>query len=211
MSQIKAPAFLEDAFTTGFSAKDPDGDALQFTMVDIGRLNVKNGKIYACDPLALYLEEPFTTDFPKGEFPVQVALAHINDDERIGFARIKFADTKPVRWEYAVTDGQDVNELEKGEIFGYSVESGTGSFMDTSGYADYDNLYKEDAELSTVSKQLNETYEDTRAWLMWEGKNSNVAIFSTGYGDGLYATYIGYDTGGNICRLVSDFNMLEWK
>ncbi len=211
MSFIKTPAFLENAFTNGYSQMDPDDDNLKFSAVEIGKLNIKEGKIFACDPISLYMEEPFTAEFPKGQFPVEVAIATINDDdERIGFARIRFTDTKPVKWSYALTDGQDPAELEKDEIFGYGVDSGTGSFMDASGYTEYDNLYKEDVDLSTVSKEMEKAYKDTRTWLMWEGKTSNAALFTTGYGDGLYASYIGYDANGNICRLVTDFGLLEW-
>lgn len=207
-----APAFLEDAFTNGYTQKDIDGDLLTFTLKDIGRLTVKEGRIYACDPISLYLEEPFDIEFPKGQYPVQLALASINsDDERIAMARIKFTDTKPVKWTYALTEGQDVKDLAEDEIFGYDVDSGTGAFMDASGYVEYDSLYKEDLELSTISKELKNNYKDTRSWFMWEGKNSNVAIFTSGYGEGLYATYIGFDDYGSICRLVTDFGLLEWK
>jgi hypothetical protein len=209
---LKAPAFLETAFNPGFAQKDADGDLLQFSMVDIGRLNIKEGRIYACDPISLYLEEPFDIEFPKGQFPVQLAIAAINnDDERIGLARIKFTDTKPIKWTYALTEGQDVKDLQDDEIFGYDVDSGTGAFMDASGYVEYDSLYKEDLNLSTISREMRKTYKDTRSWLMWEGKNSNVAIFSSGYGEGLYATYIGFDDYGNICRLVTDFGLLDWQ
>ena len=209
---LNAPAFLETAFTPGFTQKDADGDLLQFAMVDIGRLNIKDGRLYACDPLALYLEEAFDIEFPKGQYPVQLAVATINnDDERVGLARIKFTDTRPVKWTYALTEGQDVKDLESDEIFGYDIESGTGAFMDSSGYVEYDSLYKEDINLSTISREMRKNYKDTRSWLMWEGKNSNVAIFSSGYGEGLYATYIGFDDYGSICRLVTDFGLLDWK
>ncbi len=209
---LDAPAFLETAFNPGFAQQDADGDMLQFSMTDIGRLTIKEGRIYACDPISLYLEEPFDIEFPKGQYPVQLAIASINgDDERIGLARIKFTDTKPIKWTDALTEGQDVKDLEEDEIFGYDVDSGTGAFMDASGYVEYDSLYKEDLKLSTISREMRKSYKDTRSWLMWEGKNSNVAIFSTGYGEGLYATYIGFDDYGNICRLVTDFGLLDWK
>jgi hypothetical protein len=29
-------------------------------------------------------------------------------------------------------------------------------------------------------------------------------------GDGRYATYVGYDDEGNICRLLSDFALINW-
>jgi hypothetical protein len=34
-------------------------------------------------------------------------------------------------------------------------------------------------------------------------------MFKSGWGDGFYATYIGYDKSGNICRLVTDFVVIE--
>jgi hypothetical protein len=34
-------------------------------------------------------------------------------------------------------------------------------------------------------------------------------MFKSGWGDGFYATYIGYDKAGNICRLVTDFVVIE--
>ena len=206
------PSFLEDAFTNGYAATDSDKDKFVFSTVNIGKLNVKEGKIYACDPISLYIEDVFTTEFPKGQFPVELAIATINnDDERTGFARIKFAETKPVKWEYALCEGQDVAELEADEIFGYGVDSGTGSFMDESGYREYDDLYKVDVGLNTITEAMELSYKDTRSWLLWERNGNNVALFTTGYGDGLYASYIGYDSAGNICRLVTDFGLLDWE
>ncbi|WP_409347192.1 DUF4241 domain-containing protein [Paenibacillus sp. MBLB4367] len=37
-----------------------------------------------------------------------------------------------------------------------------------------------------------------------------MAVFSSGYGDGLYPTYIGYDKAGRIARLTTDFGCL-WE
>lgn len=37
-----------------------------------------------------------------------------------------------------------------------------------------------------------------------------MAMFSTGWGDGSYASYIGYDAEGQIARLVTDFYLLDW-
>ena len=212
MANNTFPSFLEDAFATGYSSTDSDKDVFNFTPVPLGKLKVKEGKIYACDPISLFIEEPFTTDFPKGDFPIELAIATINgDDERIGFARIRFAETKPVKWALALCEGQDVAHLEQDEIFGYGVDSGTGSFMDASGYRAYDEIYKSDDGLTEISEALEITYRDTRSWLLWEKNGANAALFSTGYGDGLYASYIGYDSNGQICRLVTDFGLLDWE
>ncbi len=211
MAPQKFPAFLEDAFNNGYSKTDSDGDIFKFATTDIGKLNIKDGKIIACDPICLYFEDPFEADFPIGEYPVELAIASINDDDqRIGFARIKFSDAKPVKWDFALTDGQDPADLDGDEYFGYGVDSGTGAFMDTSGYAEYEQLYKDEEAFADLKDQIEQNYKDTRSWLLWQGAEGNAALFSSGYGDGMFASYIGYDEKARICRLVTDFGLLEW-
>ncbi|WP_153798783.1 DUF4241 domain-containing protein [Foetidibacter luteolus] len=204
--------FLENAFQNNFSHLEEEKNEYKFYRVDIGKLNVANGQIIACDPFLFNDDKPFDTVFPIGHFPIELAIACIDDDERIGFSRIKFSDKSPVRWTIAVTVDQDATKLSDDEIFGYGVDSGTGCFMDTSGaekYSDYLNQ-KED-NFNVVIDEMEATYKHTRSWLIWDRDGFNVAMYSTGWGDGLYATYIGYDSENSICRLVSDFGLLEWQ
>lgn len=35
-------------------------------------------------------------------------------------------------------------------------------------------------------------------------------LFSSGYGDGYYASYIGYDKDDEIVRLLTDFYVVDW-
>ena len=37
---------------------------------------------------------------------------------------------------------------------------------------------------------MEATYKLTRSWLLWDREDSNVAMFSTGWGDGLYVTLV---------------------
>ncbi len=210
MVPAKIPVYLEEAFSTGFTKTDADKDVFTFSMVEVGKLNVAKGKIIACDPICLYFEDPFIDDFPIGQFPVELAIAKINnEDECVGYARIKFSESRPVRWQLALTEGQDMSTLENDEYFGYGVDSGTGSFMDISGYQEYDELYKDEEAFNEVTQRLKENYKDTRTWLLWQGSEGNAALFSSGYGDGLYATYVGFDAAGKICRLVTDFALMD--
>lgn len=213
MKETKYPAYLEDAFTQGFSYTDEDSSVLSFYTVNIGSLNVADGKIIACDPIVFYEEPPFKTDFPKGRFPVELAIARIdNDDERIGLARIKFSDEVPVRWDCTLCDGQDLSALAPDEYFGYGVDSGTGGFMDTSAATVLLRELSRDPEFSDkLVEQMDKNYQDTRSWLLWEQNDANVAMFTSGWGDGLYASYIGHDEKGEICRLVTDFGLMDWE
>ncbi len=203
------PAFLETSFSEGFTHAS-DGHLYKFYAKEICKLQIKEGKIIACDPFLYNDDAPFTTEFPIGAFPVELSIAQINDDERVGFARIRFSDNKPVRWEMAVTEGQDVSTMDSEQIFGYGVDAGTGAFMDTSGGRELlAFLTKDNNNFQILIDELEITYTDTWSWLGWEQNGSNAAFFSSGFGDGVYATYIGYDADGGICRLVTDFCVID--
>ncbi|HEY0667387.1 MAG TPA: DUF4241 domain-containing protein [Sphingobacteriaceae bacterium] len=210
MRQRKVPYFLETAFTKDFVIVN-DGMDYSFYCEQIGFLSMKEGNVIACDPFLFYENKPFEEKFPVGKFPVELAIAKINDDERIGFARVKFTSSLPVNWSIAVTIAQDASDLADADILGYGVDSGAGCFMDTSGANRYLEFLKskEDNYLRVI-EDMEKNYCDTRSWLLWEMAGDNVAMFSSGWGDGLYATYIGYDDHGAICRLVTDFNLLSW-
>jgi len=204
--------FLENAFTDNYSYIDEEKTVYNLHCENIGKLNVVNGQIIACDPFLFNNDKSFDTLFPIGQFSVELAIANIKGDERVGFSRIKFSEKIPIRWTMAVTTDQDASNLTEEEIFGYGVDSGTGCFMDSSGAKAYSAYLKlKENNYNIVIAEMEITYKDTRSWLLWNKDSFNVAMFSTGWGDGLYATYIGYDNEHSICRLVTDFGLLEWQ
>lgn len=190
--------------------------SIVFTRHTIGTINITSGKIVACDGMVSYGSEPFKYDFPKGEFPVDLAVGKFsyNNDERVGFARIKFSDNQTVRWELALQNGQDMAQLGADEIYGYGVDSGTGCFMDIEGKHELDlflnptdpNEYAKN--LDVISKELERAGRPTWGHAIWERNGKNVVVFSSGVGDGFYATYVGYDAKNQICRLVTDFDLI---
>lgn len=46
---------------------------------------------------------------------------------------------------------------------------------------------------------------------MYNFKGNTIAAFTTGIGDGRFASYIGFDAAGKPCKLVTDFGLLKWK
>jgi hypothetical protein len=211
MLTIDVPNFLEEAFNKGYSYIESADIAYNFYAVHIGLLNVPSGKIIACDPFIFNEDEPFTIVFPIGQFPVELSIAKINNDERIGFARVRFSDNVPINWAMAVCGGQDVTILKPKEFFGYGVDAGTGAFMDETNakvFSEY--LAEKDDNFEKIIDEMEKTYKHTRSWLLWGRHGSDVAMFSSGWGDGHYATYIGHDIDNNICRLVTDFGLLDW-
>ncbi len=208
MSELQIPTFLETAFEPGTTNQSGPRQCT-FHTVNPGQLKIPSGQIVACDPFIMDAEMAFNTLFPTGEFPVNLAVAKFKDDERIAFARIKFSDAPPVSWNMALYEGDDITTLEADEIFGYGVDAGTGAFMDIAAAQELEEFLQETEEnYDLLSEEMDKTYAHTRSWMMWEGNAANAAFFSSGWGDGFYGSYIGYDANGNICRLVTDFGVV---
>ncbi len=205
----RIPPFIEKAFEKGFSHTDESNKQSFFYTEDIGVLKVKEGKIICCDPFWFNHDQPFTTAFPTGNFPVQLAIAQIADDERVAFARLVFSDQQPVEWTMAIIEGQDISTLGAEEFFGYGVDAGTGAFLDTSAAEEFYAYAKEKDSMKELSDEMEKNYKDTRDWFVWQRNDVNVAVFHSGWGDGSYASYIGRDKDGAICRLVTDFGVID--
>lgn len=217
-------AAFDKTFAPGFSAEtktELQGEALvekvPFKVVEAGRLKLPSGQICAADPfVALSDATPFTQHVPTGDFPVRLAVGEFpSGGSRVTFARVDFKSTPITRWSMAVVAGQDVKTLKRDHIFGYGVDAGTGSFFDPV-------AGKAAAELLKA---------DENAWEAWqtEGEangpkvigpysfllnlplgDANALMFHSGWGDGYYASWFGYDAEGDVVALVTDFATIDW-
>jgi hypothetical protein len=210
MTQLYIPKHLETAFDKGFTYKGESGKNYGFYTHLIGNIIIKDGYIVACDPFIYNNDLPFSNKFPTGYFPVELAIAQIGDDERVAFARIKFSNETPSSWTIAVCDGEDISKFNDDEVIGYGVDAGTGAFMDISGAEEFISfLTEKENNFQILIDEMEKNYKHTWDWLLWNRNNTNVAMFKSGWGDGVYATYIGYDGTGCICRLVTDFAVID--
>ena len=182
---------------------------------NIGMLNISSGKIVACDPFIISkYDHPYHQEVPIGEYPVSIVIAKnlANDDERIAAAIINFLSLKPEKWVMATKGNQNLCKLPENHVFGYGVDSGTGSFLDL----ETANMLVHN--FTTNANYFNELYEhfdknyiSTRSWVIYEAdsdKKLDVAMFSSGYGDGYYPSYWGYALDNSIVCLLTDFGIL---
>ncbi|WCD81472.1 DUF4241 domain-containing protein [Pseudomonas sp. TUM22785] len=199
---------FDAAFTEGYQVQVEGQDYRLHTQA-IGELELPTGQLVACDPL-VSCDGPFTQAVPKGRYPLQLAIARIGDDERVAFARIVFAPGPATRWEMALVKGQDPNTLAPDEFFGYGVDSGTGGFMDAAALRSYEARRDQEGEAfdKRLFAELDKTYQHTRSWYLLPTDAGNVALFSSGYGDGAYPSYFGYDADGRLVAVVTDFLLL---
>jgi hypothetical protein len=210
-SIIATPALFESAFSKGstFTGKK---SVARFYGVNIGTIKISSGHIIACDPM--HIDEygkPFTQVFPTGEFPVQLSIVNFGTKEEIAFARIKFSDAPVERWELALLKGQGPLPVGSEDIHGYGVDAGVGVFIDSAAneLLDFDAVSHNSDGL--LYQEMDKNYRNDWRYAIYSFKGHNLAAFTSGEGDGYYATYIGFDTRGNPCRLLTDFGLVNWK
>lgn len=169
-----------------------------------------SGRVLAADGLILD-GKPFTRKVNPGRYPLLLGVAKLGDDERVAFAMLRFSEERVTRWEMALTEGQDLAKLAKGEIFGYGVDSGTGCFCDPS----VQKMIEDSTSIQLkfplrVITEMKKANKPTRDWVHIETSGGSAALFSSGFGDGAYASYFGMDEEGKVVALVTDFAIVNW-
>lgn len=206
---------------------------------EMGMLNLPSGRVMACDPIAFAPYPPFTVTVEPGFYPGAIYIINYveNEDSRVALAAIFFSTQKAVRWEMALTS-EDLNPAELGpdDFFGYAVDAGTGGFMSAEAADYYAAKMHEDYELNRDKYEMNiggasvfigaffdnpvdeliekffETSVPTYGLLNEELQGSdglNMVLFSSGFGDGRYPSYFGYDQDDRVCCLVTDFLIID--
>lgn len=181
----------------------------------LGLLNLPTGKIVANDPLCFFETIPFEKPVAPGNYPVILYIHHIEDDRRVAFAEIRFTENLPYRFELALKERENAEELSEDDYYGYGVDSGTGGFMDKLTCDEFVSLLEtlEDGMLPELEEALNASYIDTYSTVNYKlpGQEHNLVVFSSGFGDGCYSSYWGYDEYDKLCCLITDFKTIENK
>lgn len=203
------PLIFETAFITGTTGK-LNKETLSLSGINIGKIKLSGGRLVACDPM--HIDEygiPFTQQFAKGEYPVQLAIAKLDLEERVAFARILLSDAPVVKWEFALQEGQTPLPLGLKKRHGYSVDAGVGIFIDEAAAKALDRKVVNDMD-GAVFAALDKHYRNDWKYSLYPFGEHNLAAFTTGLGDGYYSTYIGFDAEGKPCRVITDFGLVEW-
>ena len=213
------PEVLTGAFEAGFVGEAED-ERYPVRAIRIGQMNLSSGRLVLADPfLASARDEPLQLALPPGVYPVDVAVADAGESgQRVALARLLIADRPPVRWALAVTAGQDASTLRGDEIFSYGVDAGTGAFIDA-------------AALEWLAREYPPARNDAHAALLddWQTRGEaaagplgipygfalveqvgpgGIAMFSSGWGDGAYASWVGYDAEDRPVVIVTDFAVI---
>ena len=204
------PLLFEQAFVKG-TTQQVKNSTFNLYGITIGHLKIASGRIVLCDPL--HIDEygiPFTQTFPDGDFPVQLSIAHFQQEELTAFARIKFSEAPVARWEMALQKDQEPRAVGSKDFHGYGVDGGVAVFIDEQASKALDQKIAANFD-SELFASMDAHRHDNWRYGMYNFGAHNLAIFTTGFGDGRYATYIGFDAEGKPCRLLTDFGLFDWR
>ena len=184
---------------------------------EVGNIHISSGFIVASDPLISPDHSAFNQEFPKGDF--QVLVHKERESNCIAYAESVFDKNQLAEnWTLALCGDQNLEDLKEGEIFGYPVESGMGSFMDKDAQNALNNLeqdlfHKKGADFMGIYEEFFHAHFfdekgaiDQFAILKpYDKESENLVAFETGYGEGFYASYIGYSKDNQVVKLITEF------
>lgn len=194
--------------------------------IDIGNIHLPTGKIIVSDPFFTTDALPLSRSVASGVYPVKIYITEIeNEHFRIAFAKIKFKSELATQWILAVSEAMETDSLmnlKEDEYFGFPVDAGLGCFLDeqtnliylqkmdsfyTKGKNKnyYDDLLAEEFKRYSSENKYSRDLGDWNNHIVDKDLGLNVIMFASGWGDGNYPTYWGYNDKKETVELTIDF------
>ena len=213
-----------------FESEELNGNKIN--VINIGKCDLPTGEIVVCDPL-VELEErtcpAFCTTVEPGTYNVEIAV--VEDAEEEDFfhyiaTRMILTDKRPVKFVEALTGEEDLTGKTPDSYFGFGVESGLACFADKQSQEEFHKFshdFYEDINNKNIfdgffNPQLIESYKNHPEFQSDDGdyaiipmpySENRIAVFSAGYGEGVYPVYFGIDKNNQISQLVIHFIDIE--
>lgn len=202
---------------------------MEVDTLEIGEVNLPTGEILACDPLVELGEaETYLQKTPVGKFPVKICVVlSENYGDRYACVKVEFNKNKPVVYELAVTGNEEeMDEAKEDEYYGFGVDAGMGCVADKKTQDEYVKYWKKLEEEEGTDNPYDDIFEelleesfkkspkyqrDCGDWANFIIPDSdlNIPIFASGWGDGYYPCYFGYDEKGELCGFYIHFIDIE--
>lgn len=216
------PEVLNQAFTDGFVGSAAEKQHVCRT-IRLGDLNLSSGRVFLTDPLyAPIRTPPLELSIDPGLYPVDLVVADTGTGgHRVALARLLLSEEPAASWEIACTVGEDPATLSGSTVFTFGVDSGVAAFLDGAAVDWINEEARGAQERFDALMALTEKWEregsaeaerlglEYRCVLLERVGPGGMAMFSSGWGDGGYAGWVGYAEDGRPVSLVLDFAVIE--
>lgn len=203
-------------------------------LLELGDYYFPTGNIVVRDPLVYICSdwEPYFITIPSGTYPLTIAVMEVEEDHyRYAAVRLKVSEKTAVVYEGALIGNENLESIEQeGDFFGFNVDAGLATIVDVRTRFAWCNFSREwhkshEAESDTINiyddllaDKFRESYKAQPQfqrsggdWLNFPIPNTDyhILMFQTGWGDGTYPVYFGYDVDGEVCEVVIHFIDIE--
>ncbi len=189
-----------------------------------GQLFLPTGTVVCVDPLCSVFALPQSWSVEKGQYPVYLYIdLETEAAGRVAYAELLVRDEIPVFWEVSLISEEFLTDSLERKINGmYPVDAGLSCFCDYEIFKKYeeevDEFYKLHKDGNYYNDVLEEYFKENaniptssrgEDWINYKlaKANGNIIMFGTGWGDGLYPRYVGYDLAGNVVKMITDFEL----
>lgn len=202
---------------------------MEVDTLDIGEINFPTGEILACDPLVdLEYAKPFIQKVPIGKYPIKIAVVPSKEyGDRYACVKVEFSKNKPIIYELAMTGAEEeLDEAKDDEFYGFGVDAGMGCVADKKAQEEYIKYWEKLVEEEDADNPFDDIFDDLLTesakkypkyqreygdWANWTIPDTdlNIPVFTSGWGDGVYPSYFGYDKNGELCGFYIHFIDIE--
>jgi hypothetical protein len=177
---------------------------------DLDDVVLPSGRVVGCDPLVgVDSAEAFTVQVRPGTYRLRAWVAVVSSirgapQPRTAALQLVISDAVAARWEMALIEGQELAGLADDGYLGYPVDAGTGALADEVAVRALADWTYDDVEEVFIPDEMPPP-PSALGGVIDKATGANVISVSSGWGDGVYPTYIGYGPDGEITGFVTDF------
>ena len=206
-----------------FDMKEIQGK--EIFILDMGEIEFSTGDILVRDPLVWLNrdEKAYLTSVPRGKYRIETLVVKLEEDHyRYALTRVRFTENVPKIYYEALKGDENLDDVDGDSIFGFNVDAGLATIVDVetrNAYCDFkDKWYTENpnkniyddffAEVFAKNAEDNPVYQrEGGDWINFKIPNSELSIpmIQSGFGDGRYPVYFGYDENEKLCDLVVEY------
>lgn len=216
------------SFEEIYSQKEAFGKKL--FILNMGEVHFPTGEILVRDPLYFLHRDqlPYFQKVPTGKFPLNTLVVEVEEDDYLyASTRVKFSDKKAVSYTEALVGDENLDDLEEGDFFGFFADAGLATIVDVKtrdAYCDFrEKWHKEHPEEAYIysglfAEEFAKSYKENPLfqiecgdWINFKIPNTDLSVpmIQSGFGDGLYPVYFGYDENNEVCEIVIEYFDLE--
>lgn len=210
-------------FSELFKSKEVNGNKL--FLLNMGKVKFTTNEILVRDPLVWLRKEekPYFTKVPTGEYDLETLVVELDDDDyRYVASRVKLKDKDSFVYHQALEGDENLEDVDSNSIFGFGVDAGLATIVDTDtrdAYCQfeadwyrenpsgniYDDFFAEEFRKNYIKNP--EFQREGGDWINFEIPNTKYSIpmIQSGFGDGYYPVYFGYDEIGELCDIVIEY------